>query len=133
MKNEKLFHETIDILVKAYLNETLIHSDCSACAVGNLVAYKHYGYYGIIKDNDLWMNNWSVILCGHESERGLAEINSTGYTVNQIILIEKAFESVVWGSGDRDGYKGLMAVVEVLCKIHECEEVKEYTKALFVK
>lgn len=52
MKNEKLFYETIDILVKAYLNGTLKNGDCMACAVGNIVAKKHYGHYGKIERKD---------------------------------------------------------------------------------
>lgn len=32
------FQNTVDILVKAYLNDTLQHGNCYACAVGNIVA-----------------------------------------------------------------------------------------------
>lgn len=32
------FNKTVDILVKAYLNDTLKHGNCFACAVGNIVA-----------------------------------------------------------------------------------------------
>jgi hypothetical protein len=39
MKNPELFHRTVGILVKSYLNDTLIHSDCAGCAVGNLIAH----------------------------------------------------------------------------------------------
>ncbi len=32
------FSKTVDILVKAYLNDTLKHGSCYACAVGNIIA-----------------------------------------------------------------------------------------------
>lgn len=32
------FNHSVNVLVKAYLNNTLAHSTCYACAVGNLVA-----------------------------------------------------------------------------------------------
>lgn len=32
------FENTVDILVKAYLNDTLKHGNCCACAVGNIIA-----------------------------------------------------------------------------------------------
>lgn len=33
-----IFEKTVDILVKAYLNNTLQHGNCYACAVGNIIA-----------------------------------------------------------------------------------------------
>jgi hypothetical protein len=38
MIKEPLYHKTIGILVDAYFDDTLQHGNCSACAVGNLVA-----------------------------------------------------------------------------------------------
>ena len=32
------FSNTVDILVKAYLNDTLRHCNCYACAVGNIIS-----------------------------------------------------------------------------------------------
>lgn len=32
------FEKTVGVLVKAYLNDTLVHGNCYACAVGNIVA-----------------------------------------------------------------------------------------------
>jgi hypothetical protein len=31
------FENSVDVLVKAYLNDTLEHGQCHACAVGNLI------------------------------------------------------------------------------------------------
>lgn len=36
--SKERFDKSVDILVKAYLNDTLVHGNCYACAVGNLVA-----------------------------------------------------------------------------------------------
>jgi hypothetical protein len=33
------FEQTVDVLVKAYLNDTLVHGNCCACVVGNLCAH----------------------------------------------------------------------------------------------
>jgi hypothetical protein len=38
MKRQELYNNTVDILVQAYFNDTLAHCDCSACAVGNMIA-----------------------------------------------------------------------------------------------
>lgn len=145
MKNKKLFDETVSILVDAYLKETLIHQDCTACAVGNIVARKLYHCDNIPQELSFrpfggaaigWLDiidpfsNGPII----EAYKGLAkeQIDSTGYTPNEIFLIEKAFESVN-NEDDPDGYYGLMKVVDVLCKIHECEQSKEETKLKFTK
>jgi hypothetical protein len=38
MKKPELYQKTVDILVDAYFNDTLVHGRCTACAVGNIVA-----------------------------------------------------------------------------------------------
>lgn len=146
MKNEKLFSETIDILVKAYMNGTLIHGNCSACAVGNIVASRCDYKFQKTRQGVFWQhyvsmwNNVFITSFGSQKVypgyyRGEAkeQIDSTGYTWQELAVIEKAFEFQNYHGSDADGYKGLMAVVDVLCEIHECEEVKEETKALFIK
>jgi hypothetical protein len=135
MKNKKLFNETIDILVKAYMNGTLNHLDCTACAVGNIVAKKYYGISGCIKSpaDAHW---FSAVFSSDKkrlSDLCVNQINSTGYSISDVVEIEDSFEEGAdfLVSMDKDGYKGLMAVVGVLCKIHECEDIKEDTKQLF--
>jgi len=150
MKNETLFNETIDILVKAYYNGTLEHTDCQACAVGNIVRETYYnGEEGCQDMNWFGLRNSQI---GehpeYQSDRHLPEIESTGYTVEEISKIEAAFEFGYTGElvddfmtietslmGDPDGFKGLMLVVDCLMKIHECEDntLEESTKKRFVK
>lgn len=141
MKNKKLFDETVDILVKAYMNETLVHSTCAACAVGNIIGQKLYGQSNIpleaLSDADHWGSVFGTLKHGKiyrpsfYKERAKKQIDSTGYNLDELIKIEAAFESIK--SNDKDGYKGLMVVVDVLCEIHECEDIKEETKELFIK
>src|SRR5688572_25079170 len=38
MKNKPLYHKTVDILVQAYFDDTLVSGHQCGCAVGNLVA-----------------------------------------------------------------------------------------------
>jgi len=156
MKNEAKFHETVGILVNAYLNDTLVHKACTACAVGNIVSH-HLG--GLrLKDesdntligvsNEEWSNGlraqwWSKIRCPDiENSLGEYQIDATGYTLEQLDSIEYAFENVdepevkgmYWCRDDAYMLRGLMAVVDVLAEIHEIDlSVKESVKLLFVK
>lgn len=146
MKNESLYNKTVDILVQAYFNDTLVHGHCAACAVGNLIA-ANCGYQIDIGDEDniIWINNrrkvvepdWTKVFCTnrkssflgllHRYEQtinfdkidgcSLYQINSTGYAPSQLARIEFAFESV---SKNKDyTFNGLMAVIDVLDEIHE--------------
>lgn len=46
--DEQKFHETVGILVRAFLEGTLEAMDCAACAVGNIVRY-HGGYSDVFE------------------------------------------------------------------------------------
>ncbi len=58
--------------------------------------------------------------------KGKQQLASTGYSSEELLQIERAFESQYAQDlrGDQDGYKGLMAVVEALQIIHEANEVQ---------
>lgn len=147
MKNKNLYEKTIKILVNAYLNDTLVKGHCSACAVGNIVAgnmglsvVRCVGYSSwISKDGKNEIPYWDeVFMTTSEGQRvnldeyegdAKAQIDSTGYSVAELALIEETFET----NGD-DMFTGLMAVVDVLGVIHEVnqEETIE-SKNLFVK
>lgn len=155
MKNKELFDRTIAILVKAYQQDTLMHTNCYACAVGNIVAGNmNIGYekcnnvqYRITWDTEgggyMPQNTWLKLFNSGphnqptELQRKLAteQINSTGYTIEQLKKIEEVFENECQDDDDDfDGYKGLMAVVDILMKIHKAA-AKEITeaKSLFIK
>lgn len=151
MKNEELYHKTIGILVKAYLNDTLQHSKCQACAVGNLVCANmditQYELHARIFENAISceLDGWpSVFITNVPCQRVRPEnytgeakeqIDSTGYLWEELAKIEFAFENSDEGYNDDEWiYNGLMDVVEVLGEIHEVsEEQTEETKKLFVK
>ena len=157
------FEHTVDVLVKAYMNDTLRHGYCPACAVGNMIAnsmgieiVKEDGYGGLCWQGAVpqWDN---VFYTGaHPDEVGAQEmdldsyqgeakkqIDSTGYTVDELAQIEKAFESknpTYFHESDtefdRDEwmFRGLMAVVDVLAEIHNVDlSTKESAKLQFVK
>lgn len=148
MKNKELFDRTIQILVKAYFKDVLDATECTACAVGNIVA-ENMGYnitpdfyWSDGNDDKIWAA-WQVIVWGQNSaaaanrrKRAKAEILSTGYSSKELGRIESAFMFAhKEDKKTRDKVLiGLLAVVDVLCDIHEMNDpAKQEAKALFVK
>jgi len=147
MKNKEQFDKTIKILVNAYLNNTLVHNNCCACAVGNIIAANLKIKY----DQDLkWIGRqlaWSTVFVTKRSKieqtqcpwayngNAKEQIDATGYSWQELALLEAAFEKAPLGkTSEKRMFNGLMAVVNTLCQIHEmAEEVKQATKKLFVK
>jgi hypothetical protein len=154
------FENSVSVLVKAYLNETLQHSNCYACAVGNMIAeacgiqyskepHKKLGWKGFDNLYELWdkstddqPENWMNVIPGNGELRlykykGKVKemIDSTGYTPQQLNEIEYAFEHAEEGDDSDDFmFNGLMAVVDVLAQIHNVDlSTKESAKLLFVK
>lgn len=168
MDNLEKFNHSVNVLLKAYLNDTLVHENCYACAVGNLVA-DGMGTEVIVskgcgsRRNLVWSNKeiypgleysveasgWGALFStsiNHGTNRKRQEVNakylssprvknhieSTGYTWEQLAIIEKAFEFVDKRKKDKM-FNGLMAVVDALANIHNIDlTVKEQAKALFV-
>lgn len=136
MDNTEKFNETVGILVKAYLNDTLEHGNCHACAVGNIIA-AHCGYkYVKIKNRFCsvrWKDNpkqrWYHEDIGvYESDQTTA----TGYSKKDIFNIEAAFECTRFNRNSM--FTGLMAVVDVLAEIHGIDLTqKQSAKELFIK
>ena len=162
MKNETLYNKTVDILVQAYFNDTLISGVCEACAVGNLIASNNGYKIEILNGEAQWFNKgnypleptWKSVFVSNATEYfwGLfrsvqqdvnlrnytggtrKEIDSTGYTVQELALIERAFEKGYRGLGDRM-FNALMSVVNCLDQIHENTDpvAAEQTKRKFNK
>lgn len=143
MIKPELYHKTVDILYQAYFNDTLMHTNCCACAVGNIVS-ANCGYGIPVKSseeqkatwvgapypsNDGWARVFVTNVFGGAIQRalpaqytGLAkfQIDATGYTWRQLAKIEYAFEMADQGSNDEDWmFNGLVAVLEVLKEIHQ--------------
>lgn len=136
MINPELYQRTVDILVKAYFEDTLAHGSCTACAVGNIV---NYG-----KSKKTW--RWSEVFFTGFMEQNVCssnykgqakiEIDSTGYKWKQLAKIEYAFETAPKGNSDDEWmFNGLMAVIDVLDEIHQNtdKEVTEVSKKKFEK
>jgi hypothetical protein len=155
------FEKTVDILVKAYLNDTLVHGNCAACAVGNIIAHA-LGTAPIRSSSHPTQFLWAEYDNGRSAKwytlfvtssktlkqyinpiyLALAskEIDATGYTWKELARIEFAFESAPrtcsWDDYTNDEwmFNGLMAVVSVLAEIHGVSlEEQESAKLQFVK
>jgi hypothetical protein len=146
------FNHTVNVLVQAYFNDTLQHYNCHACAVGNIVAdacnfsYKPNPQADVLQ-KIIWTHkdkyhtkdrntaSWYTIVGDKcSSEEGFRQITMTGYSVLELTEIESAFEKVTGFNAEELMFNGLMAVVEVLSKIHGINlEEKEQAKKLFVK
>lgn len=115
------FNHTVSVLVKAYMNDTLLHMDCAACAVGNIIAdslhckivsaNKDLGY--AVRDHKVWQRGnvtlepiWQRVFFTPKPQgkqrkwpkkfKGYMQkqIEATGYTWVELAHIERAFESV---------------------------------------
>jgi hypothetical protein len=160
MKNETLYHRTVDILVQAYFNDTLEHDNCYACAVGNIVAancgfvfekdmrdeenrlmWKGFNGYGVIKLSI--DDNATYFAIEYRSGNDVSmtpnikhQIEKSGYSLRELSKIEKAFERASIGNSKEDWmFNGLMAVIEVLDQIHENNdtEISQSSKSKFTR
>ena len=131
MKNEKLYQKTVDILVQAYFNDTLEHTKCHACVVGNLCGGKSAW-------SEVFMTAWGeqTLVKSRYVGEAKKQIDGTGYSLKQLMKIEFAFETADEGdSQDEWMFNGLMAVIDVLDKIHENknEQLTIQSKNKFIK
>jgi hypothetical protein len=147
MKSKEQFDHTLKILVAAYLNGSLAHSNCHACAVGNIIAAN----LDIRYDKDLkWVGRqvaWSAVFVTLRYQiaqnkcpaaytgEAKVQIDATGYTWQELAALEYAFERAPTGNTSEDHtFNSLMAVVDVLYQIHQLDEsTKTAVKSLFVK
>lgn len=155
MKNNRLdlYKKTVDILYEAYFNDTLEHGNCYACAVGNIVAancgykimkdptikreiiqemyWEGFAPYTLSAQNhDIMRTATYYTLKSWEKtpEEVREQIKKTGYTLNELRVIEEAFENC--SSCDEDGditdeawmFNGLVSVLDVLKEIHEIDD-----------
>lgn len=139
MNRPAMYQKSIDALVQAYFNDTLVHTNCMACAVGNLVAHANGA---VVKrrneqlvqwetDNEIIFNMsdvpqnlrwWNGVLSSRDPT--ISDGYGTGYTLKELSQIESAFEDRGTGSRDRNWemFESLMRVVSVLDRIHEVED-----------
>jgi hypothetical protein len=153
MNTSKRFNNAITALVRAFFNGTLAKGSCSACAVGNMIAF------GMGKQIDLdkynyWKDGtrvtWDNIFCTSGANQyffsdsyigeAKAQVDSTGYNPYELARVEKAFEGnskiKIYEYPEhtqseimQDQFNGLMAVVGVLMEIEGIDKtVNDYRK-----
>jgi hypothetical protein len=147
MNRIDLYNKTVDILFQAYFNDTLEHGNYCGCAVGNLVA-AGMGKKIIRSSGQVdWLNDldggslWYDLIRGYieyggneEREAATAQILSTGYSFDEITMIERSFEKAPFGNSQDDYmFNGLVSVLEALKQIHEIkdEHVTEVSRKRF--
>lgn len=137
MNRPELFDWSVATLAQAFLEGNLEHTNCAACAVGNLIAAtKGYELKG---DWKVWYKggkrvmggDWFAYIIGADTDTfelasAKEELRDLGYTLDELKLIERAFENrgssyvTVMQSAT---YDDLAAVYECLCDIHEVEAI----------
>lgn len=149
MIRPELYHKTVNILFDAYFNDTLEHGNYCGCAVGNIVAANmHKTFFKISYENEIgvdWVGeedggrHWffsikpEELLCDEINQtKALAQIKSTGYSVEELIKIESAFESADYGvCRDERMFNGLVLVLNALKEIHEVTDDHETNVSRF--
>lgn len=154
------FNHTINILARAYLNNTLRRGDCSACAVGNIlgthkwsslfitynfgegegkrqiIALPGFALMNLAINHIIQVPIWKL---PEQVAKGIEEVRKaiieSGYTIEELARVENAFELAPEGNNrDEAMFNGLMAVVDVLADIHSIDlKQKEEARKLFVK
>lgn len=146
MLKPELYKKTVNILFDAYFNDTLVHNNCYACACGNIVAansgYQFVPaedaphkkltwdvsggkYHSARADNKAhWFYPLSMFVPSeYDMELAKKQIHAAGYTVQDFMIIERAFEGASKGHCDEDYmFNGLVAVLEVLKQIHQVDD-----------
>ncbi len=148
MNRPELFVKSVDILVDAFNKGKLQNMSVCNCAVGNLVAYRRGNYLFESDSSDTWHSLISDMrdrkkigknlnadvktinkevyngnVTSADIKYGLKEIRSTEYSIDEVELIERAFENLD-RNGDHVGKagevkSGLLRSVGVLGKIHQ--------------
>ena len=115
--NLERLYGAVETLISAYERGELFQGYCRSCAVGNLVS-KGCGYGSdLLSWRTLWTLEFGSYMGDQSYERkayyGLTnkQIDSTGYSVDELELIERKFE------GCDDAFGGLCGVIEVLYEI----------------
>lgn len=144
MIKPELYKRTTDILYQAYFKGTLEHSNCYACAVGNMVAascditfeqkvvggqfewvWKGHAYPGHVGWGRVFITSCFGQMVDENNyiDEPKRQIDSTGYRLHELAKIEYAFEAAPRGQNDEDWmFNGLAAVLDVLKEIHQATD-----------
>jgi hypothetical protein len=153
------FEKAYNSLYNAFMNDTLAKGTCVACAVGNIVADS----MGVKIENidgsfftservsfwsDIFFTSYGFqVVNQHTSEQREMLFDLTGYSVEELMKIEFAFETntqipfihyeknhrEALGISDKDiiddQFRGLMAVMDVLIELDNIEEGTKYKES----
>lgn len=144
--------EAIDVFLDAINKGRLAKGDCSACAVGNLVAHgmglKSEEITKTFDPNSEWVHIFytsgkeqTIKPFNFDYEPSLKCIRATKFTLKELMAIEYAFEtnteidSSIYRFTDKetirkDQINGLAAVVKVMLTFDDC---KESVEEVFIK
>lgn len=157
MKNtRKRFDLAINALIGAYMKGTLAKGATCGCAVGNIIASANA--LTIEKQVGMWtwsngrLSSWDKVFSTHSNGTqdinsgaylGSAkeEIDSTGYSWQELARIEHAFECTtqIWFNKyaklpieviETDQYNGLVAVFGILCELEGIADANPYVDML---
>jgi hypothetical protein len=151
MKTPERFNRAINALVDSFFNDTLAKGNCAACAIGNIVAagYNDKVIRKEGKKNTYHCkspnNRWSSLFATADNiqdidkskladECVLENIKVTGYLWEDLAKIEKAFENnteihnlnyekYTKKEIMEDQYNGLVAAIDVLCRIEGLDSI----------
>ena len=135
MNREELYHDTINIVLDAYNNQEMLIGDPCKCFIGNIISKRYNGlekfrngdycyspdwYFGVVKKASAKFYKGEI-----SEQKGIRQIESTGYTLDEVIELERNFESF-------SQYNELAAIESTLIKLAEIHETneKEYTQRL---
>ena len=127
MKTTKRFENAVMKLYNAFHENTLNATQCSACAVGNILGHGNWtcgsGFYYFVKNMDT------------PREFLLRGKNNSNYSEEELAMIEMKFikahgyEGYTDDSKNKDiQFKGLCAVVEYLAELDGIPNPMDYTK-----
>jgi len=120
----KRFTDAVSKLYNAFHGGTLEYGDCRHCAVGSIVGNGSWGsvFCGVnLECGDLKKQIDLNYYVGEAKE----SIDSTGYSVNELAILEWEFCKAT--GIKEDNYKGLCAVIEYLCKLDNIPNIMDFT------
>ncbi|MDQ6481615.1 hypothetical protein [Dyadobacter sp. LHD-138] len=138
------FKNAVDSLVSDFFKDELTKGSCSKCALGRIVAHSFNQNNITDVPVDFWKEAFvtseriqTVNIKYFDHEFLLKTVESTQYSIEEMMRIEYAFESNTQISWDlmankssneilKDRYNGLMAVVEILCEIDGIENATDF-------
>ncbi len=150
------FEKSYNALYNAFMNDTLAKGTCVACAVGNIVAdsmgvkiEKIGGTFFTSERVSFWSDIFFTsygfqVVNQHTNEQRERLFDLTGYSVDELMKIEFAFETntkihsykyeknyrEALGISEKDimedQFRGLMAVMDVLIELDNIEEGTKY-------